>query len=66
MGLYVQHLSLAALFFLGIDDSNRSSSLPEAIMMLLLVVITAFAQVTLRNAYRRASILKFLARALVH
>jgi hypothetical protein len=55
VGLYVEQLCMAALFFLATDERGRHDCLVEAIVMLLLVVITAGAQIILRNAFRRAS-----------
>jgi hypothetical protein len=55
VGLYVEQLALAALFFLATDANGSRSSVPEASLMLVLAVITAIAQITIRNAFRRTS-----------
>jgi len=55
VGLYVEQLSLAALFILATDANGSRSSIPEASLMLVLAVITAIAQITIRNAFRRTS-----------
>lgn len=48
-GLYIEHLCLIGLFFLARDTENKVSALPEAILMIILVVATIFIQLTLNS-----------------
>ena len=40
VGMYVQQICLAALFFLAADSNGRHKSIPEGVLMIVLVVIT--------------------------
>ncbi|KAF8586259.1 DUF221-domain-containing protein [Ramaria rubella] len=52
VGLYIEQVCLAALFFLKISSGH--SFLAQGILMLVLIVITITAQVFLKNAFDRA------------
>lgn len=51
VGLYIEQLCLAGLFFLAQDDRKRPSALPEGILMVILIVITIFVQYVLFAGY---------------
>jgi len=40
VGLYVQQICLCALFFLATDNNDQHSSIPEGVLMVVLIVIT--------------------------
>lgn len=48
-GLYIEHLCLIGLFFLARDTDDKVSALPEAILMIILLVTTIFVQLTLNS-----------------
>ncbi|EKM59100.1 uncharacterized protein PHACADRAFT_169556 [Phanerochaete carnosa HHB-10118-sp] len=51
VGLYLQQICLAALFFLARDENGKPSALPEGVLMIILIVLTAFFHLTLNNSY---------------
>lgn len=53
VGLYVEQICLAGLFFLATADDGSRSSLPEGVLMLVLLGITFGAQVLLRKSFDR-------------
>ncbi len=40
VGLYLQHICLAALFFLARDTANKASAIPQGALMIVLIVVT--------------------------
>lgn len=40
VGLYVQQVCLAALFFLARDENRNTSAVPEGALMVVLIVLT--------------------------
>ncbi|KAH7872085.1 uncharacterized protein C8R40DRAFT_1255595 [Lentinula edodes] len=51
VGLYVEQVCLAALFFLARDENNAASAIPEGALMIVLLIFTAFFQIILNNMY---------------
>lgn len=51
VGLYLQQICLAALFFLARDQNNKASAIPEGVLMVVLIVLTIFFHLTLYNSY---------------
>ena len=40
VGMYVQEICLCALFFLARNENSEPSSIPQAVLMIVLIVIT--------------------------
>ncbi|KAF8326818.1 uncharacterized protein EI90DRAFT_3069169 [Cantharellus anzutake] len=51
VGLYVEQICLAALFFLTQDARNHPSAVPEGALMVVLIVITAGFHIILLDSY---------------
>lgn len=51
VGLYIQQVCLAALFFLAQDENKHPSAIPEGALMVVLIVFTAFFHLILDNSY---------------
>lgn len=51
VGLYIQEICLAALLFLARDENGKASAIPEAALMVVLIVMTAAFQLVLHNSY---------------
>ena len=51
VGLYIQQICLAALFFLARDSNTNPSAVPEGALTIVLIVFTAFFQMILNNSY---------------
>jgi len=51
VGLYVEQVCMAALFFLSQDSDKRSNAVPEGALMIVLIVFTAFYHVIISNSY---------------
>ncbi|TFY51653.1 hypothetical protein EVJ58_g10451 [Rhodofomes roseus] len=51
VGLYIEEICLAALFFLARDQDGKASAVPEGALMIVLVVFTAFFHLILDNSY---------------
>ncbi|KAL8284084.1 hypothetical protein RQP46_005197 [Phenoliferia psychrophenolica] len=51
VGLYIEQVCMAGLFFLARDDNNKASSIPEGALMIVLIVITIFFQLTMNAGY---------------
>lgn len=51
VGLYLQQICLAALFFLTRDQNSKASAIPEGVLMIILIVLTAGFHTTLNNSY---------------
>ncbi|KAK4698531.1 calcium permeable stress-gated cation channel, partial [Phenoliferia sp. Uapishka_3] len=53
VGLYIEQVCLAGLFFLARDDNGKASSIPEGCaLMVVLIVFTAFFHITLNSGYQ--------------
>lgn len=63
VGLYVEQICLMALFFLQQDSKKHPSCIPEGILMIVLVVITAGFHMILNDSY--GPLLKSLPLSLV-
>ncbi|KAI0092654.1 DUF221-domain-containing protein [Irpex rosettiformis] len=51
VGLYIQEICLATLFFLAQNANNKPSALPQGALMIVLIVITIGFHLTLNNSY---------------
>ncbi|KAG6918385.1 hypothetical protein DXG01_014786 [Tephrocybe rancida] len=51
VGLYVQQVCLAALFFLAQNDNKKPSAVPEGALMVVLIVLTAGFNIIINNSY---------------
>ncbi|KAF9219491.1 DUF221-domain-containing protein [Gyrodon lividus] len=51
VGLYVQQICLCALFFLARDGNQNPSAVPEGILMVVLILLTAGYQLIINNSY---------------
>lgn len=51
VGLYIQQICLAALFFLSRNDKKAASAIPEGILMIILIVFTAGFHFVLNQSY---------------
>lgn len=51
IGLYFSQLCLAGLFFLARDAADKASSIPQGAMMIVLIILTSFCHVLIRNSY---------------
>ncbi|KAI0347544.1 DUF221-domain-containing protein, partial [Trametopsis cervina] len=51
VGLYIEEICLAALFFLAQDGNKKASAIPEGVLMIVLIVITIGFHLTLNNSY---------------
>ena len=51
VGLYLQHICLAALFFLARDDQEKATSVPQGALMVVLIVITAGFHAILNSSF---------------
>ena len=51
VGLYLQQICLAALFFLARDQTGAASAVPEGALMIVLIAFTAFFHVIINNSY---------------
>ena len=51
VGLYIQQICLAALFFLARDQTGAASAVPEGALMIVLIAFTAFFHVIINNSY---------------
>ena len=58
VGLYIQQICLAALFFLARDQTGAASAVPEGALMIVLIAFTAFFHVIINNSY--GPLIKFL------
>lgn len=52
VGLYIEQVCLAALFFLAQNSAGKQSAIPEGALMVVLIVITAIFQLILRSGYK--------------
>ncbi|EPQ57465.1 DUF221-domain-containing protein, partial [Gloeophyllum trabeum ATCC 11539] len=51
VGLYIQQVALAALFFLAQNAQHKQSSIGEGVLMIILIVVTAFFHYTLNRSH---------------
>ncbi|KAH9917178.1 DUF221-domain-containing protein [Fomitopsis serialis] len=51
VGLYIEEICLAALFFLAQDGNGKASAVPEGALMIVLIIFTAFFHIILDNSY---------------
>ena len=51
VGLYIQQICLAALFFLARDQNKNASAVPEGALMIVLIIFTAFFHLIINNSY---------------
>ncbi|KAG9313522.1 hypothetical protein JVU11DRAFT_5849 [Chiua virens] len=51
VGLYVQQICLCALFFLARDENNNASAVPEGILTVVLICLTAGFQIVINASY---------------
>ncbi|CAL1699363.1 unnamed protein product [Somion occarium] len=51
VGMYIQQICLAALFFLARTDTDSAAAIPEGVLMIILIVITAFFHTVINNSY---------------
>ncbi|KAG6831418.1 hypothetical protein H0H87_005239 [Tephrocybe sp. NHM501043] len=51
VGLYVQQVCLAALFFLARNQDRKASAVPEGALMVVLIVLTAGFHIIINNSY---------------
>ncbi|KAJ7795794.1 hypothetical protein B0H14DRAFT_3888011 [Mycena olivaceomarginata] len=51
VGLYIQQVCMAGLFFLARDQNQNMSSTPQAILMIALIVITVLFQMLISNSF---------------
>ena len=47
VGLYIQQICLAALFFLAQDENKKPSAVPEGALMIVLIIFTVWLPLTL-------------------
>lgn len=52
VGLYLQQICLAALFFLARDAGDKATSVPQGALMVVLIVVTAGFHAILNHSYR--------------
>ncbi|KIK93365.1 hypothetical protein PAXRUDRAFT_34109 [Paxillus rubicundulus Ve08.2h10] len=51
VGLYVQQICLCALFFLARDENGNAGAIPEGILMIVLIALTAGFQSIINSSY---------------
>ncbi|KAG1716824.1 hypothetical protein ID866_346, partial [Astraeus odoratus] len=51
VGLYVQQICLCALFFLARDASDKPSAIPEGVLMVVLIALTAGFHIIINDSY---------------
>lgn len=51
VGMYIQQICLCALFFLVEDQNNKPGAIPEAILMIILIVITAGYHMIINDSF---------------
>ncbi|KAG8771298.1 hypothetical protein FRC19_005815 [Serendipita sp. 401] len=50
-GLYIQHICLMGLFFFAIDENGNHTSIPQGVIVVLLVIITAGCQLFYQHIF---------------
>ncbi|KAJ7185579.1 hypothetical protein C8R46DRAFT_1172224 [Mycena filopes] len=51
VGLYIQQICMAGLFFLARDQNKMASSLPQGILMVVLIFVTILFQMLIKNSF---------------
>ncbi|KIP07239.1 hypothetical protein PHLGIDRAFT_30114 [Phlebiopsis gigantea 11061_1 CR5-6] len=51
VGMYIQQICLAALFFLAQDQNGHPSAIPEGALMIVLIAFTVFFHLVINNSY---------------
>jgi hypothetical protein len=51
VGLYVQQICLAALFFLARNSASQASAVPQGALMVVLILLTIGFQIIINNSY---------------
>ncbi|KAF7318964.1 Protein kinase domain-containing protein [Mycena chlorophos] len=51
VGLYIEEICLAGLFLLARDENDKATSIPQAILMIVLIAFTALFQILIGNSY---------------
>ena len=51
VGMYIQQICLAALFFLAQDQNGDASAIPEGALMVVLIAFTIFFHLLINNSY---------------
>ncbi|KAH9941598.1 uncharacterized protein BXZ73DRAFT_97988 [Epithele typhae] len=51
VGIYIQQIVLAALFFLARDANQEASAVPEGALAIVLIAFTAFFHIIINNSY---------------
>ncbi|KAF7360376.1 Protein kinase domain-containing protein [Mycena venus] len=51
VGLYVQQICMAGLFFLARDQNQSASSIPQGILMIALLILTILFQMLMSNSF---------------
>ncbi|KAJ7512679.1 hypothetical protein B0H11DRAFT_1897989 [Mycena galericulata] len=51
VGLYIQQLCMAGLFFLARDENNKASSVPQGALMIVMIGFTIMFQLLIDNSY---------------
>ncbi|KAF7316312.1 Protein kinase domain-containing protein [Mycena indigotica] len=51
VGLYIEQICLAGLFFLARDDQDKASSIPQGALMVALIIITVLYQNLISSSY---------------
>lgn len=65
VGLYIEHICLAGLFFLATDAQGRRSAIPQGVLMIVLLAMTLAANIFLVKAYGRELTAKLRAHHLI-
>ncbi|KAG8717436.1 hypothetical protein FRC09_014276 [Ceratobasidium sp. 395] len=51
VGLYIQQICMAALFFLARDQNNKASAIPQGALMVVLIAFTIGVNLIIRSSY---------------
>ncbi|KAK4056830.1 phosphate metabolism protein 7 [Microbotryomycetes sp. JL221] len=51
-GLYIEELCLCGLFFLAVDENGKHNSIAQGALMVVLIVLTIFFQITMLSGYK--------------
>ncbi|KAI5480450.1 AMP deaminase [Pseudohyphozyma bogoriensis] len=52
VGLYIEQVCMCGLFFLAQDNNGKNSAIPEGAIMVVLIVLTIFFQLTMYSGYK--------------
>ncbi|KAH6914205.1 DUF221 family protein [Coprinopsis sp. MPI-PUGE-AT-0042] len=64
VGLYIEHVCLAALFFLRVADEGAAAAAVKAVMMLVLAAFTVVAQLFIKHSFDPSDLLHALPMSL--